>query len=80
MPFRMAGRVPPRPGYPVFAEERTIGVVTSGTYLPSLAGTGGMCMVEAASAREGLAVTVEVRGRKEEAYLVKRPLFRRSSQ
>jgi len=79
MPFRMAGPIPARPGYPVYFEDRKIGTVTSGTYLPSLRGPGGMCLVEAKYAREGLAVSIEIRGRRHDAYLVARPLFKRRS-
>jgi aminomethyltransferase len=79
MPFRMAGRVPARPGCPVYADNAPAGVVTSGTYLPSLGVPGGMCLVAAACAEEGRAVEIEIRNRRHEAYLVARPLFERRS-
>ena len=79
MPFRMTGRVPARSGYPVFAEGTAIGVVTSGTYLPCLGCLGGMCLIDAAWAREEQAVAIEVRNRRHEARLVARPLYTRRS-
>ncbi len=79
MPFRMVGRAPARSGYAVYAGDTRIGVVTSGTYLPSLAGSGGMCLVDAAYAEEGRAVQIEIRSRRHDAFLVARPLVERRS-
>jgi len=77
MPFKMAGRAPARPGYAVHAGGRPAGVVTSGTFLPSLGVSGGMCMVDRDAAVEGTTVTIEIRGAHHEAILAARPLYSR---
>jgi len=80
MPFRMVDRAPARPDYPVYAEGKRIGRVTSGTYLPSLDGFGGMCIVESDYAREGREIEIEIRSRLYKAFLVARPLLKRRSR
>lgn len=61
----------PRHGYPVCADGSPIGVVTSGTKSPT---TGqGIALAYVRGAGPGDAVTVEVRGRHQEAELVKPP-------
>jgi aminomethyltransferase len=77
MPFRMAGRAPARPGYPVFVGDRTVGVVTSGTFLPSLNIPGGMCMLDRDVAVENATVAIEIRNVRHEAVLAARPLYSR---
>ncbi len=77
MPFRMQSRAPARPGYAVHAGGCAVGVVTSGTFLPSLGVPGGMCMIDRDVAVEGTAVTIEIRGAQHEAVLAARPLYSR---
>lgn len=61
----------PRHGYPVCLDGQPIGVVTSGTKSPT---TGqGIALAYVRGASVGDAVTVEVRGRHQEATLVKPP-------
>ena len=64
-------------GYAVHAGGRPAGVVTSGTFLPSLGVSGGMCMVDRDAAVEGTTVTIEIRGAHHEAILAARPLYSR---
>jgi len=79
--FRMKeGNVPPpRPLYAVWdgkGAER-LGEVTSGTLSPSLGVGIGMAYVPASRAVEGDAIQIEVRGRRFEAEIVRKPLYRR---
>lgn len=71
---RLIARGFPRPGYPVVAGGRPIGVVTSGTMSPSLGEGIAMASVEAAFASPGSEVAVEIRG-KEVPAVVQRPPF-----
>ena len=61
----------PRHGYPVCLDGESIGVITSGTKSPT---TGdGIALAYVRGAGPGDVVTVEVRGRHQEATLVKPP-------
>ena len=76
--FRMTGKsAPPRAHYPLFAEGRPIGEVTSGSQAPSLGCGIGMDYVEAAFARPGQAIEVEVRGNRFPAEIAKKPLYKK---
>jgi aminomethyltransferase len=67
----------PRHGYPVWADGRRAGEVTSGTKSPTLGSFIGMAYVEAASTAVGTALEVEIRGRRLPARVVERPFYRR---
>lgn len=77
VPFQMAGRAPARMGYPVLADGREIGVVTSGTYLPSLEGAGGLCLIQSEWAREGQSVDILIREQHHKAVICARPLYQK---
>ena len=53
------------------------GVVTSGTYSPSLEQGIGMAYLPAARAQAGEAIEVDVRGRVREGHVATRPLLDR---
>ncbi len=79
MPTRLVGlhleaRGFPRPGYPVVAEGRPVGRVTSGTVSPSLGEGIALARVEAGFHTAGTALAVEIRG-KEVPAVVQRPPF-----
>jgi aminomethyltransferase len=68
---------PPRAHYPVYAENRRIGELTSGTQSPTL-GTGiGMAYLGTGYAKPGQQLEVEVRGRRFPATVEKKPLYKR---
>jgi aminomethyltransferase len=69
----MADRAVARHGYPVLHEGRAIGVVTSGTYGPSVDRSIALAYVEAALAGVGTEVAVEIRGQGRPARVVKTP-------
>jgi aminomethyltransferase len=71
--FEMVERAVPRHGYPIRVDGRPVGVVTSGSYGPSVDRCIGLGYVEAASAGVGSLIQVEVRGSPRAARVVKTP-------
>lgn len=69
-------RAIPRQGYPIVREGDTLGMVTSGTFSPTLERPIAMGYLPPASAREGELVEVLVRGRPEPARIVPLPFYR----
>ena len=67
----------PRHGYPVYAGERAVGQVTSGTKSPTLGSFIGMAYVPRELAEPGTRLAVDVRGRRHAAHVVQRPFYRR---
>jgi glycine cleavage system T protein (aminomethyltransferase) len=68
---------PPRAHYPVYAENRWIGELTSGTQSPTL-GTGiGLAYLGTGYAKPGQQLEIEVRGRRFPATVEKKPLYKR---
>ena len=60
----------------IYQGDKKVGVVTSGSYLPSLSEAGGMCLLDKGYWQEDTALTVEIRGRKKSCKLTKRPLYK----
>ena len=67
-----------RHGYPVKADDRTVGVVTSGAHSPTLGTEIGLALVEASVAGVGRPLDIEIRGRPVRAEQVKLPFYRRA--
>jgi aminomethyltransferase len=80
--FRMAGKsAPPRPQYPIWEAApggRQLGAVASGTQSPSLGVGIGLGYVPPEYTRPGTAIEIEIRGRRAEAEVVSKPIFRKS--
>lgn len=81
--FRMKDKgVPPvRPHYPVWAnggDGTPLGETVSGTLSPSLGVGIGLSYLPLAFAEPGTTVTVEIRGRRYPAEIVKKPLYRKA--
>ena len=72
--LRLTARGFPRPGYPIVADGREVGTVTSGTLSPTLGEGIAMGFVETAHAAAGSEVAVEIRGHDVPA-VVQRPPF-----
>jgi aminomethyltransferase len=72
------GRGIARRGYPVFADGRQTGVVTSGTQSPTLGVPIAMAYVAPADARPGTMLAVEIREQAVEAEVVPLPFYRRA--
>lgn len=67
-----------REGTLVFAGDRQVGHVTSGTFSPTLEKSIAMAYVEPGSAAAGTDVSVEIRGQREAAKIVKLPFYKRA--
>jgi len=71
--FEMVDRAVPRHGYRILADGRPVGVVTSGSYGPSIDKYIGIGYVEPALAGVGSELAIEVRGVPQAARVVKTP-------
>jgi aminomethyltransferase len=71
--FEMVERAVARHGYPILHDGASVGVVTSGSYGPSVDKYIGIGYVPAPLAAVGSAIAVEVRGRGQAARVVKTP-------
>jgi aminomethyltransferase len=86
IPRRLVGLRPesektiPRRGYPVFEGQARVGVVTSGTFSPSLSRGLGLAYVEAAMAEPGRELEIDVRGRRSKATVKRTPFYTEGSR
>lgn len=78
--LELSGRRVAREGTPVLAGGEQIGVVTSGTFSPSLEKSIAMAYVRPDAAQLGAEVCVDIRGRQEPARIVKLPFYRRNTK
>ncbi len=76
--LQLQGRAIARHGYPVLHDGAVVGEVTSGGWSPTLERPIALAYVPTALARLGSTVAVEIRGRHEEATVVRRPFYRRT--
>ena len=79
VPFRIEGPGIPREGNAVVVGEEQAGVVTSGTFSPSLELGIGMAYVRAEVAEPGSPVEIDVRGKRRPARIASKPLYERAS-
>ncbi len=75
--FEMTERGIPRQGFEIQKGGKTIGTVTSGSFIPTTGKNIGMAYVAAAEARIGNAIDVMVRGKPVKAVLVSLPFYRK---
>src|SRR5262249_25011288 len=71
--LEMVERAVPGHGYRLLADGRPVGVVTSGSFGPSVERSIGMGYVDSPHATVGTALTVEIRGAQHAARVVKTP-------
>jgi len=76
--LRLEGRAIPRHDYPILDGEQVVGKVSSGGWSPCLEAGIGLGYVPTALAKVGTSLTVEIRGKRQPATVVKRPFYRRS--
>lgn len=76
--LKVTGRGIAREECPVYAGERQIGTVTSGTHCPFLGGAYAMALLEIAHTEIGSAVEIDVRGRKIAAEVIKLPFYKKA--
>jgi aminomethyltransferase len=74
-PFAFTEKGIPRQGNPVLAAGERAGLVTSGTFSPSLERGIGMAYVRADLAEPGTEIEVDVRGKRRPARVESRPLY-----
>jgi aminomethyltransferase len=78
--FTTSERSFPRRGYPVFVNGAPSGEVRSGTMSPTLGIPIGTAYVPPASAAEGSALEIEIRGKRIPATVVKMPFYKSGSR
>jgi aminomethyltransferase len=79
VPFLIEGAGIPREGNPVLRAGERAGVVTSGTFSPSLEVGAGMAYVRSDLAEPGTEVEIDVRGKLRAARIGSRPLYEKRS-
>jgi aminomethyltransferase len=78
-PFLIEGAGIPREGNPVLAGGEPAGVVSSGTFSPSLELGAGMAYVRADLAAVGTELQIDVRGKLRQARVASKPLYEKAS-
>jgi len=73
--IEMVDKAVARHGYPVLKDARPVGIVTSGSYGPSVDKYIAMAYVEAAHAAVGTTLDVEIRGQGKAARVVRTPFY-----
>lgn len=66
----------PRHGMEVFKDGELVGVINSGSVLPTLGGAGGLALLNPKKVAVGDVVEVDVRGKRKLARLVPKPLYK----
>lgn len=75
MALKMEENGIPRTGMRVFKDDQEVGIVTSGSVLPTVGGSGGMALLDPRRVSRDDSVTVDVRGKRKLARVVKKPLY-----
>ena len=73
--FKIEGQGIPREGNPVLHAGEEAGVVTSGTFSPSLEIGAGMAYVNSQVAEVGTEIEIDVRGKRRSARIASKPLY-----
>ncbi len=73
----LPGRSAPRAGYPILAQGREVGRITSGSYSPTLDTSIALGYVLAGHSEPGTSLSVDIRGRTAEAEVVQLPFYSR---
>jgi aminomethyltransferase len=76
--LQLAGKRIAREGALVFAGDKQVGHVTSGTFSPTLEKSIAMAYVSAAESAAGTNLTIDIRGQRERATVVKLPFYKRA--
>ena len=75
--FRMVDRAIARDGAPVFRDGKSVGKVTSGSYVPYLKQNIGFAWLPAELAEPGERIAIQIRGALAAAEIVETPFYRR---
>ena len=73
--FKLEGRGIARQGHGVYVGDAQVGVVTSGTFSPTLKAAIGLAMVESAHAMPDRRIGVDIRGRMVEGAIMRPPFY-----
>lgn len=73
--IEMVDRGVPRHGYPIVHEDQEVGIVTTGTFSPTLERYLGMAYVPRELSKIGTEINVMVRNKARKAVVVKRPFY-----
>ena len=73
--LRLEGRSVARTGFPLFADDEPAGVVTSGTFAPSVERSIAIGYVRARSSDPGQRISVEIRGRRADCEVCTMPFY-----
>ena len=76
--FQMVDRGIARDDAPVWVEDRQVGKVTSGSYVPFLKRSIGLAMLPVELCNPGQRIAIEIRGAKCAAQVVQTPFYRRN--
>ena len=76
--LKLQGRAIARHDYTVLHNDEPVGVVTSGTWSPTLGEAIALAYVPRALAKIGTELCVEIRGKAQPATVVRRPFYKRS--
>ncbi|WP_110955056.1 glycine cleavage system aminomethyltransferase GcvT [Anaerosinus massiliensis] len=76
----MNGRGIARAGYPVIAEGRCIGTVTTGSYAPTIDKNLGLALVDVGFAKVGQQFDIEIRGKHVAAQVIPKPFYKREGK
>lgn len=79
VPFLIEGQGIPRDGNPVLHDGEPAGIVSSGTYSPSLEVGAGMAYVRADLAQPSTELEIDVRGKHRRARVASKPLYEKRS-
>ena len=74
--FQMIDLAIPRQGMPVYKNNEQIGVVTSGSVLPSLKSKGGLALLEMPNLKPSDIIFIGVRNKQKKATIVQKPLYK----
>lgn len=78
--LELTGRRPARSGYPILLAGKQVGQITSGTFSPTLGKPIAMGFVQPHAAEPGTELSIDVRGHRETARVVKLPFYRRAKR
>ena len=76
--LKLQGRAIARHDYPVLHNGTRVGIVTSGTWSPTLEEAIAMAYVPPELAKPGTELSVEIRGKSQPAVVVRRPFYKRT--
>ena len=74
--LKMSGRQPARADTPVFHNGKKVGIVTSGTFGPTVGYAIALALIETPAAAVGTQLQCEVRGNKLDAVVVEKPFYK----